>query len=248
MAADPMSAILVSPAEPAVMKRALELVIATGEAGVSMLSSATTEKMGLDFAWVDARDEFCGVQRKELKDFIASATVDDRLSREIGQMRGLVEVPVIIIEGKVKWTADDALLWNGWGQTITRRQWHGMMYSLALQGVHVWTTENMAGTARMIYDYHAWSQKARHNSLMTRPGPRSAWGSLDHRDYAIHLVQGLPGVGYEIAARIVDKFAAEGRGMIPFKWDDVVDESWLTGIDGVGKVKADKILRAINGA
>lgn len=244
-----MSAILVSPAEPASVKLALEQAAMSaetvgGEAMVRIVSSPTTERMGLDFAWVDARDQFCGVQRKELKDFIASATQDDRLSREVGQMRSLVEVPMVVIEGRLKWTTDNVLLWNSWGQKITRRQWHGMMFSLALLGVHVLRTNDVRETARMVVDYHLWSQKDRHSSLMQRPGPTSPWGTPSNRDYAIHLVQGIQGVGYETAAKIVDK----AGGKVPFQWKTGISRDWLTEIHGIGSVKADKILRAIDGA
>jgi ERCC4-type nuclease len=239
--------ILVSPAEPAPVKRSFELACAG--AGLRWATSAIVEPMGVDFAWTDgAGNEFVGMQRKELKDFIASAVQDDRLQREIGQMRGRVSCPMVVIEGKIKFTNDDVLLWNSWGQTITRKQWDGMLFSLAHQGVHVRFTQSIDETTRLIVNYYQWSQKERHSSLMTRPGPTSVWGRVDNRDYAIHLVQGLPGIGYELAARIVDRCSEGGAGMVPFVWREDVTRDVLTSVDGIGKVKADKILNLLGRA
>ena len=66
---------MVSPAEPPELKK-LGAV------------SALPERHGVDFAWI-AHDQLHGAQRKTITDLIASATVGDRLTREMGQMQGL---------------------------------------------------------------------------------------------------------------------------------------------------------------
>lgn len=81
--------------------------------------------------------------------------------------------------------------------------------------------------------------KANHKGIMTRPKPTTLWGSRTDRDWAIHAIQSVDGVGPEVAGRIFDKFG------LPFECKVTVEE--LMTVDGVGKGRAEKIVRAFNG-
>lgn len=215
-------ALLISPAEPVAIR-------AIGK--VSQLP----ERNGVDFMF-PAQGKWVGVQRKELHDLISSIA-DGRLQRELGQM-GKLDIAMLIIEGPIKWTLDGALMLSGYGQPFTRKQLYGLMWSVRRKGVWVERTESMDETIEVVEMLEAWATKAKHSSLDRRPGPTSVWGKPDHIDYARHLVMGLPGVGPELAARIVERF-----GGVPFGWRITEDE--LREVQGVGKVKAKAIYGAL---
>ena len=90
--------------------------------------------------------------------------------------------------------------------------------------------------------FEAWTQKATHTALQgTRGGvPRNSWGRSTSRDYQIHLLTGLPGVGEELAGRVVDHF-----GKLPWMW--TVTEEELCQVQGIGPKKARKMMEALDG-
>jgi len=56
---------------------------------------------------------------------------------------------------------------------------------------------------------------------------------------AQHILQGFPGVGPELAGRMVDHF--EG---VPLTWTHAIDE--LMEVEGVGKKKAEGMVNALD--
>lgn len=81
--------------------------------------------------------------------------------------------------------------------------------------------------------------KEKHSTLNTRPKPTTQWGSRNDRDWAVFAIQSVDGVGPEMAGRIYDKFG------LPFRCSVTVEE--LLTVDGIGKKRAEKIVRAFNG-
>lgn len=223
--------LLVSPAEPIKIKSLLERDFDKDDAMVSPMP----EKYGVDFLWTN-QGEWWGVQRKEIKDFVASLR-DGRLAREIGQMKSLV-MPTVLIEGKVRFTTDGKLVYNSWGQEITRAQWRGMLWALNHQGIYTHFSLDMTDTVLWIKQFKSWSSKEHHHSLVRRPGPVSPWGKPGNRDYQEHLLQGFQGVGPELAKKILDHF-----GRLPLKWDITVEE--LMEVEGIGKSKAKKMMEGL---
>ena len=65
--------------------------------------------------------------------------------------------------------------------------------------------------------------------------PTAAWGTPDSRDFQVHLLTGFPGVGPELAERIIDHF-----GGVPWTWKITVEE--LQQVAGIGKRKAEQIM------
>jgi ERCC4-type nuclease len=197
--------------------------------------STLPERYGCDVAW-PANGQWWGVQRKEIKDFIASVQ-DGRLAKEIGQMRQTV-MPTVVLEGRVRFTA--GMLDGVYGKGVTEQQYRGMVYSLARQGVVLLRSEDQRGTAAEVKYLYAWSQKDRHGGLMKRPGPTHQWGKADNRDFQEHFLMGLPGVGPELAGRIIDRF-----GGVPMACT-VTGEELMT-VDGIGKQKAAALYQALRG-
>lgn len=193
------------------------------------------EKHGCDIMW-RAQRQWWGVQRKEIKDFIASIQ-DGRLGKEVAQMKNL-PIKVVIIEGKITWTNGGTLMAGRWETKVNRTQYEGMIMSLMKEGVHVVWTENTKDTARWVTNFAGWSAKERHSSLRRRPGPSTPWGHVSDEDWAVHLLQGFDGLGSEKARAIVKHF-----GKVPLGWE--VTEEELRGVPGIGKVLAHRLWAAL---
>ena len=203
-----------------------------GEEGeVSLLP----ERMGCDMVW-RARGKWWGVQRKEIADFIASVQ-DGRLAKEIAQMKNL-PLKVVIIEGRIQWTTDGKLVIKKRHTSITKRQFLGMQFSLASQGVSVIWTESAYETAEVTRALADWSMKDRHNSMMRRPGPQTPWGSVTDEDWALHLLQSFDGLGLEKARALKKHF-----GGVPMNWACTEEE--LRDVPGIGKVLAARLIGAL---
>lgn len=175
------------------------------------------------------------MQRKEINDLVASVA-DGRLAREMAMMKRL-SVAVLVVEGKPSWTMDGSLISKGFGKPWTRRQHRGLLWSVREKGVWVEWTDGAEDTVVACRELEAWVRKGKHGSLERRPGPESVWGQLTNRDYARHVVMGLPGVGPELAGRIVDTFG------MPFGWKVSVEE--LMTVNGIGRKKAESMLKAL---
>jgi DNA excision repair protein ERCC-4 len=185
------------------------------------------ERYGVDFLW-RAKGSYCGAQRKELGDLLASVS-DGRLAKEVQQMQMLM-TKFLIIEGWPKWT-DEGMMIGQYGRAWSATQWRSMLRGVSAMGVVVEQSSCLETTRTLIEDLVSWTRKE-HRSLTRRPRPVSSWGKADNRDYQLHLVQGLPGVGPELAERIVDRFG------VPFGWRVTREE--LAGVQGLGskKIKA----------
>lgn len=213
---------LVSPAEPASL-RALGTV------------SVKTEELGCDFLYV-TKMGLVGVQRKEYGDLLASTIGSDRLYRELQQMKAL-DQGIFLIEGRPQWTID--------GDLIGRQQWTvaqhlGLMCSMQLQSYWVLHTANLAESSQLLSNLSKWLDKEAHNSLNNRPKPTSSWGVRTNTDWACHLLQSFPNIGPETAKNIYRHF-----GRVPLSWE--CSEEELRKVEGVGKVRAKKLMEALNG-
>jgi Fanconi anemia group M protein len=205
--------------------------------GLADKISNLPEQYGCDIIW-RAHNQWWGIQRKEIKDFIASI-MDGRLAKELGQMRGHVNTPIVVIEGRLKWSSNDILMLGGYGQQITKAQYHGMLFAIMHEGVHVIFTDDTPGTVQLAKHLAAWSQKESHTSLSRRPGPEKTnmWGTVDNRDWAKHLLQGFPGIGPTVAEDIINHF-----GKVPLQW--TVTGKQLMEVPGIGQTRAKALLQA----
>ena len=221
---------LISPTEPS---RLLTL-------GPRPIRSSLPETYGVDFLW-RAKDGWYGVQRKEFTDLIASLH-DGRLGKEIIQMGGLAW-KALIIEGQPNWSTNGELLsQNSKAHPFTIKQYWGICSGLQEQGIWVYATEYLDDTADLLSYLETWTAKEKHGSLISRPGPNSisTWGKANQRDYGIYFLMGLPGVGYELAGRIYDRF-----GCVPAKWTVGIGD--LMQVSGIGKKKAETIFECLKG-
>ena len=193
--------------------------------------STRCEVYGVDFMWGHA-DGLHGVQRKTVQDLLASVS-DGRLQREVGQALPLI-TRHLILEGRVTWTNEGVIA--GWGSRWTARQWTGLLASVS-QTFAVIPTDNHQQTIWAVEALYEWTAKEHHRTLATRPGPQGAWGKPTNREYQVHLVQGLPNVGVELATRIVETLG------VPFTWKVTAED--LVKIPGIGKKKAQQIMECL---
>lgn len=217
-----MTHILVSPAEPDILK------------GLGTVSSLP-ERYGVDFLWQSEQGEWCGLQRKEISDLVASVQ-GDRLSKELIQMKDL-STKMFIIEGRPVWGPNGNMMdkFTKWG----RQAHHSLIQSLCTSGVAVHQTSDIAETSFVIQGLVKWTDKPEHTSLLSRPKEvRSTWGVSDERDWSIYLLQSLPGVSYTLARRIFDFF-----GRVPLQW--TVSCKDLEQVKGIGRGKAASIYAAL---
>lgn len=200
--------------------------------------SSLPEKWGCDIL-IRTSDKWVGVQRKAVPDFIASV-IDGRLSKEVQQMSacGRLDVKVLLVEGDATFTSDGVYMSNGYGSQWTLAQHRGMLWSVASRGIWVDHTRSITETRVWLKMFEQWCSKERHSALDRRPAAIGSWGKPDSREFGLHLLQGLPNVGPELAARIYDNF-----GGVPWSWS--VSEKELMAIPGVGKKRAAEMLGAI---
>lgn len=212
----------VSPAEPAKIKLAL---------GDECKVSSLPEKYGCDMLFY-TQGQWVGIQRKEVNDLLASVN-DGRLAKETQQMQSHCTTKILIVEGQVRWTNSGEMYGQNFGRKWNKKQWKALLWSVRQKGIWVEFTDDAQDTAEHCLWLQQWLGKSAHRGLDTRPGPTSIWGNPRNEDYQRHLVQGFPGVGYELAERIVEKFG------VPFKWNITIEQ--LMEIPGIGKKKAEKI-------
>lgn len=194
------------------------------------------EQYGCDVLFY-SRGKSYGIQRKEIKDFLASVE-DGRLGKEVDMM-GPLEQGMVVVEGKVRYTGDGELVMDRFTRRWTRSAILSLLYSIRARGVWVEWSEDTAGTATVCREFEAWVKKDGHKALEHRPGPRgNSWGRKDNRDYQRHLLQGFPGIDTVRANAILDAIG------MPLTWVDDVEEK-LMGVKGLGKKTVEKLMKAL---
>jgi ERCC4-type nuclease len=193
------------------------------------------EKYGVDFLWF--AKGWCGVQRKEIKDFAASLR-DGRLGREVAQM-GPLRHRLLIVEGVLEQIGSNVVYRN---QTLMGlSHWYAALWGLQDNNIMLMSTRNKAETAMAVATYEHWTKKDKHTALTkTRNNIKvNSWGKATDRDFQIHMLTGIPGVGRGTAEAIINHF-----GKMPVTW--TVTEEQLCQIAGIGKVKARRMIEALS--
>lgn len=196
--------------------------------------SPLPESLGCDFL-VPCPSGMVGIQRKEIHDLIASRA-DGRLARELAQMKQL-DIAILLVEGRLRWTSDGVLSTSR--SKWTRSQHLGLLFSVQSGGVWINSSESIQESREYLLQLEKWFMKTTHKGLMTRPKPQTIWGDRQDRDWAIHTIQSVDGVGPEMAGRIFDMYG------LPFTMTVSVED--LLKVDGIGRKRAEKIVRAFNG-
>ena len=213
---------LISPTEPAAL-RALGRV------------TMAPERFGVDLMFAH-RGGWFGIQRKEFGDLLASME-DGRLGQQVRMMTGLRRVMVVIEGiGRQSWSNDGRLLSNAYSN-VSRDQIRSLLWSVRDRGVWVDQSDSLADTIALVQAFERWAKKPSHKALDTRPGPVTHWGKPDNADWQKHLLQGLPGIGTEMAGRIIDAVG------MPLRVGVTREE--LLAVPGLGPKRVEAILTCV---
>ena len=209
--------IWVSPTEPAPLRQLGDRV------------SMFPEEFGVDVL-VAGQGDMVGVQRKTIADFCASVQ-DGRLAEQVVKM-GRLDMAVVLLEGK-PWFVNGALVQDGWGREISQEAWRRMIWTVRAAGIHVEEVDSLEETCTYVGQLHRWCESDGHSTLAVK-GKRvqGAWGERGVRHYRMQMLCGLPGMGEELAGRVLEQ--------VGWPFELVVD---LTQVRGLGKKKVGEIER-----
>ena len=165
------------------------------------------------------------VERKTLKDFSLSI-IDGRLFKQTIRLSSSNMMGVLILEGSGKDTADLG---------VTREAMQGALITVSLiLGIPVLRAIDATETAKLMV-YMARQTQHMANSGIQRPGYRPK----NKRKRQLYILQGLPGIGYERATRLLDTFGSV-EGVVSASSEE------LQVVDGIGKKVAEKIKWAVS--
>ena len=151
--------------------------------------SVNVKRLGVGDYLVDNHLLF---ERKALRDF-ASSLIDGRLFRQMIQLAGSKYKGVLILEG----TGKD-LLKTG----VRRESLQGALITISLiLGIPILRSLNPSESSQLIL-YAA----KQFNCFASGGIPRHGSRPKGKRKRQIYILQGLPGVGYARAARLLEKF------------------------------------------
>ncbi|MFO7553940.1 MAG: ERCC4 domain-containing protein [Desulfobacterales bacterium] len=160
------------------------------------------------------------VERKTLRDF-AISIIDGRLFKQTIRLANSNLMGVLIIEGTNRDTADLG---------ITREAMQGALITVSmLLGIPVLRAIDAAETAKLLVFM------ARQINHLANDGiQRHGYRPKNKRKRQLFILQGLPGIGYERAVRLLDTFGSVERVIS-------ASSEKLQVIEGIGKKIADKI-------
>ncbi len=199
------------------------------KAGGQVLAAlAARDDATVDIARLEAGDYHIErrviVERKTAADFAASL-IDGRLFHQAAALANAQERAVLVLEG-----CD-----QDWRDTGVRREaLQGALITIGvLYGVAVLRSDGPEETARLLV-YLARQVRRSAQGALPRPGYRPK----GKRARQLFLLQGLPGVGPERAARLLERFGSV-QAIMTASADD------LATVDGIGKKIAANMRRII---
>jgi ERCC4-type nuclease len=164
-------------------------------------------------------------ERKALQDF-ASSLIDGRLFRQMTRLAGSKHKGVLILEGTGKDISKTG---------VRREALQGALITISLVlGIPILRSRSPSESAHLIL------YAAQQINYFARGGlPR--WGSRPKgkRKRQLFILQGLPGVGSERAARLLAKFGSV-QAVVSASWEE------LQTVEGIGKHIAEQIKWMVN--
>ena len=218
---------IVSPTEPGDV---VELV--ARETGLDFASTALAEYYGADYLLPSTTGGLIGLQRKTVSDLSASV-LDGRLAREVARLCDL-DCAALGIDGDLD--AADGLRHSLPAASLRRAVWE-----VQRAGIIVANVRGPWEFAKFAADLFDFASRPRHLVLRRRPTPpglAGTWGEPVKPES--WLLQGLPGVGPELAERILEAF-----GTLPLRW--ACTEAELRKVRGVGKARAAQLYAFLGG-
>ncbi|MCD6504313.1 hypothetical protein J7K52_02945 [Candidatus Bathyarchaeota archaeon] len=165
--------------------------------------------------------ENCAVERKTLKDFLRSI-YDGRLFEQVERLAKAYEKSILIVEGYRLQGLEDV--------ENPKIFWGALARVLAEWGVSVIFTPDERGTALFLYSLAEKLQKESERRVLAKRKPRV----YTLREKQLLILQGLPNIGPERAAKLLERFGTLRRVF-------QASERELLSVEGFGK----KIVRQI---
>jgi ERCC4-type nuclease len=164
------------------------------------------------------------VERKTVADFGASL-IDGRLFRQVAALALAPERAALIIEG-------DHQAWHDTG--VRREALQGALITIGVFfGVAILHSDAPEETARLLVYLGRQAQRTAQGGL-----PRPGYRPKGKRARQLFLLQGLPGVGPERAARLLERFGSV-QAVVTASADE------LATVDGIGRKTAEKMRWAV---
>lgn len=180
---------------------------------------------------LDVADYICservGVERKTVDDFINSI-FDQRIFRQLKDLSGSFESPLLIIEGN-----PEMLFLN---RNVHPNTIRGMLASIAIDyKMPIIWTKSPAETANQIFWIAKREQAVERNGPSIRCMKRKP-GLPDQQEF---LISGLPHIDKKMSERLLKKFKTPKKVFS-------AGEEHLMKIEGIGKEKAKRIFELLN--
>ena len=163
----------------------------------------------------------CGIERKTVNDFVSSV-FSGRVFEQVDRLREVYAKPILILEGEIEKELAK--------RNNPRAFWGALLKVQSDMGVPVLNTPSIHNTANLLYTLAKRLQKNKQNRILIHHKPRL----MTQKDWQMHVVASLPGIGDELAERLLNYFGSV-RKIVQ------ANESDLVKVNGVGKVKAGKI-------
>ena len=210
--------ILISPSEPSELRQAL-----------SATNSPLCEELGSDILVPTIRG-LLGVQRKTIADFISSLE-DGRLSKQLPLLCNCVGLPVLLLEGELRFNDDGRLLLGIRPTRFTQQAVHNLIRSISyVSGISVERSTGLADTPVIINELIEFISRE-HKSLLKRPKIQGAWGKPTVHEALGFFYQGIPTVGTVLSQNLMKKYPCP-VGLVNATFED------LQALPMVGKQRA----------
>ena len=167
----------------------------------------------------------CAVERKTVTDFVQSV-YNGRLFEQAELLKTSYTKPVIILEGDVETDLDN--------RKNPRSFWGALLRLEVDMAIPVINTPTLLHTADVLYTMAKRTQK-KTDKITIQHKPKL----ITDKDRQIYVVSSLPGIGDELAMRLLTQFNSI-RNIFKAKKSDLED------IDGIGKIKAEKIYNLLD--
>lgn len=169
--------------------------------------------------------ERVGVERKNTKDFLQSLT-DGRLFEQAKRLKGSFERPLLLVVGE-----DDVFSLSGIHPNAIR----GAILSLLVDcGVPILWVKNDEEAADFLYLLARREQLDLKKSVQIRSNKKA----MGEKEEMVFLVSGLPGIGTELAKKLLKKF---GCAEMVFR----AGEEALKEVEKIGPIKAKRIRKVL---
>ena len=159
--------------------------------------------------------ENCAVERKTLRDFLRSI-YDGRLFEQVERLAKAYEKPILIVEGYTLQGLENV--------ENPKIFWGALARVLAEWGVSVIFTPDERGTALFLYSLAEKLQKESERRVLAKRKPRV----YTLREKQLLILQGLPNIGPERAAKLLERFGTLRRVF-------QASERELLSVEGFGK-------------